>query len=215
MTAATVRVPSGRALLRGRVAVLSDHVAALRGRAARARGTLLRPGARLTVQPGGRVQVTGRLDLGPAWEAGRHYASHLVVRRGGLVRVTGHMAVHTDFRMWVNEGATLTLGSGFINNGLNLSCFSSITIGDGCAIGERVLIRDSDDHVLTGGSGPTAPVRIGDGVWIGSGATVLRGVTIGDGAVVAAGAVVTRDVPARCLAAGVPARVIRRDVEWH
>jgi acetyltransferase-like isoleucine patch superfamily enzyme len=84
-----------------------------------------------------------------------------------------------------------------------------------CAIGERVTIRDSDDHLITGGSGPVAPIRIGDHVWIGSGVTVLRGVEIGDGAVVAAGAVVTRSVPAKCLVGGVPARVLREDVDWR
>jgi acetyltransferase-like isoleucine patch superfamily enzyme len=47
------------------------------------------------------------------------------------------------------------------------------------------------------------------------GATILKGVTIGDGAIVSAGAVVTRDVPARCLAAGVPASIIKRDVLWR
>ena len=54
-----------------------------------------------------------------------------------------------------------------------------------------------------------APIRIGRGVWIAAGATVLQGVTVGDDAVVAAGAVVTKDVPPRTLVAGVPARFIR------
>ena len=57
--------------------------------------------------------------------------------------------------------------------------------------------------------GKTAPIHIGDDVWLATRAIVLRGVTIGDGAVVAAGAVVTRDVPERTLVAGVPARRIR------
>lgn len=52
-------------------------------------------------------------------------------------------------------------------------------------------------------------VVIGNDVWIGAGATVLRGVRVGDGAVVAAGAVVTKDVPPYAIVGGVPAKVIR------
>jgi acetyltransferase-like isoleucine patch superfamily enzyme len=57
-------------------------------------------------------------------------------------------------------------------------------------------------------------VVIGDRVWLGTRAVVLKGVTIGDGAVVAAGAVVTRDVPAGAVVAGVPARVVGRADSW-
>ena len=52
-------------------------------------------------------------------------------------------------------------------------------------------------------------------VWIGMNATVLKGVTIGEGSIVAAGAIVTKDVPDHCLVAGVPAKIIRRDVRWE
>jgi maltose O-acetyltransferase len=55
----------------------------------------------------------------------------------------------------------------------------------------------------------SAPVRIGNDVWIGARCILLPGVTIHDGAVVAAGAVVTRDVPANAIAGGVPARVLK------
>ena len=47
------------------------------------------------------------------------------------------------------------------------------------------------------------------------GAMILSGVTIGDGAVIAAGALVNRDVPAHAMVAGVPARIIRENVEWN
>ena len=58
----------------------------------------------------------------------------------------------------------------------------------------------------------TAAVTIGNNVWIGAKATITKGVTIGDNAVIGAGAVVTHDIPADCLAVGVPARVVRRAV---
>ncbi|GAA1467002.1 acyltransferase [Microbacterium thalassium] len=54
-----------------------------------------------------------------------------------------------------------------------------------------------------------APVRIGRGAWLGQNVVVMPGVTIGAGAVIGANSVVTRDVPARTVAAGSPARVIR------
>lgn len=53
-------------------------------------------------------------------------------------------------------------------------------------------------------------MTLGRNVWVGAHATILPGVTIGDNSVVAAGAVVTKDVPANCVAAGVPASVVKR-----
>jgi acetyltransferase-like isoleucine patch superfamily enzyme len=66
--------------------------------------------------------------------------------------------------------------------------------------------------VRQGTSGPefAKPITIGSDTWLGGGAIVLPGVTIGEHCVVGAGAVVTRDVPPYCVAAGNPARVVRR-----
>ncbi|MEG2081821.1 MAG: sugar O-acetyltransferase [Oscillospiraceae bacterium] len=57
----------------------------------------------------------------------------------------------------------------------------------------------------------TAPVIIGNNVWIGGGSIILPGVTIGDNAVVGAGSVVTRDIPSNVIAYGNPCRVIREN----
>jgi acetyltransferase-like isoleucine patch superfamily enzyme len=195
---------------------LREATASLRGfESARNARTRVYSGARLTVERGGRLDVAGQLRLGVTWPGGRYYDSHALVRRGATLRVTGLMAIHTEFRIWVNEGATLSLGSGYINAGLNLSCFEAITIGDDCAIASQVTLRDSDNHALSGVPKGSAPITIGDHVWIGMNATVLKGVDIGSGAVVAAGALVARDVAPGTLVGGVPARVLRDDVSWE
>ena len=115
--------------------------------------------------------------------------------------------------MQLFEGGELILGRGFINSNCKIRCFERISIGNGCAISHDVTIMDSDAHEING-SRNTAPICIRDHVWIGTRATVLSGVTIGEGAVVAAGAVVTHDVPKATLVAGIPARVIKENVEW-
>jgi acetyltransferase-like isoleucine patch superfamily enzyme len=83
-------------------------------------------------------------------------------------------------------------------------------------IAEYVSIRDNG-HGFSGLDRPmrhqgyeTAPIRIGDDVWIGRGAVILKGVSIGDGAIVAANAVVTKDIPPFEIWAGIPARFLRR-----
>lgn len=107
-----------------------------------------------------------------------------------------------------------------------LVCTRRITIGRRVMIAGGVTIADSDFHPIapalrladTIALSPVGdrthrppidvrPVRIGDDVWIGFNAAILKGVTVGDGAVVAPGAVVLRDVPAGAFVAGNPARV--------
>lgn len=104
--------------------------------------------------------------------------------------------------------------STFLNRRTEIMAAESVTVGDNCAISWDVVISDTDYHHLMPGRPRSAPVVIGNGVWIGSRATILKGVTIGHGAVVAAGSVVTKDVPSRALVAGVPARVIRDEISW-
>lgn len=114
----------------------------------------------------------------------------------------------------VFSGAVLKLGDGsFINSDCKIRCHHLIDIGEGCAISHDVTIMDSDAHCLNGVVSKN-PIVIGNHVWIGTRVTILNGVKIGDGAVVAAGSVVTKDIPSNCLAGGVPARILKENVEW-
>ena len=99
----------------------------------------------------------------------------------------------------------------FINYGSSISAHKMVRIGDGCLLGSHVCLMDNDYHSVEDRScaGESKPITLGRNVWLGVRVIVLKGVTIGDNAVVGAGSVVTHDVPPNCLAAGVPARVIR------
>ena len=88
-----------------------------------------------------------------------------------------------------------------------------IEIGSDCMIAPFVYMVDSDhgterNRPMNQQLNLTAPIRIGNDVWIATGAKILRGVTVGDGAIIAAGAVVNQDVPPYAIAGGMPARVI-------
>jgi acetyltransferase-like isoleucine patch superfamily enzyme len=98
----------------------------------------------------------------------------------------------------------------FINQGASVLATSSIEIGDDCLIGDYAAVLDTNYHSLDSES-PTrsAPVVIGNNVWLCRGVTVLPGSKIGDHTVVAAGSVVKGELPDRVLAGGNPAKVIR------
>lgn len=124
-----------------------------------------------------------------------------------------HFSYGCDIKVF--KGATLELDQCSLNSYSQIRCMHKVHIGRETRISRNVQIWDDDAHKIIGGSDKTSEVVIGDHVWIGAGAIILKGVHIGDGAVIAAGAVVTRDVPAGSLAAGVPAKVIKSNVVWE
>ena len=97
---------------------------------------------------------------------------------------------------------------------------TSLTIGAGCLLAGGVIVTTSDMHsiidCITGSRvNPARDVTLGNHVWIGHQALLLKGAKVGEGSIVGACALVSREIPANSLAVGVPARVIRKGVTWR
>lgn len=143
----------------------------------------------------------------------------LCIGDGGSLVFNGYNQIGRGSLVWVLEGGTVEFLGDSSTSGRNMVIAKErVTIGKGCQIAFGVTISDHDFHktYLGGIQNPeTLPVTISDGVWIGMNATILKGVTVGEGAIVGAGALVTRDVPPHAMVAGVPARIIKSNVEFY
>jgi acetyltransferase-like isoleucine patch superfamily enzyme len=116
-----------------------------------------------------------------------------------------------------------------VSSYVHIACTNRITIGEGFLCGSNVIISDHA-HGQYQGANQTGPeirptsrrlssdgvVTIGNNVWLGDGVAILAGAHIGDGAIIGANSVVNGIIPPNTIAAGAPARVVRRwnGTEW-
>jgi acetyltransferase-like isoleucine patch superfamily enzyme len=161
----------------------------------------------LKLRFGKRLQTDGlcficprvKLEIGP----------HATIRIGRWAWI-GH-----DCKIRSHEGEVSIGAKTVIGQECTISSYQHVSIGRECIIADRVMLIDFD-HGVTEVERPIREqgiykrdVRVGNNVWIGYGACVLRGVSVGDNSVIGTSAVVTRDLDANSVAAGVPARVVR------
>lgn len=163
-----------------------------------------------------RLILNNRVKVGVKQVKKSRLETRILLEKGATMQVDKPFSIYAGCYVRVIGGGSLHIkGGGFINENVQITCGDKIEIGDGCFIGRDVIIRSYDAHqILKEGYQVSAPIKIGNKVWIGQRAIILKGVTIGDGAIIAAGSVVTKDVPSHSIVAGVPARVIEQDVEW-
>ncbi|MEP7368293.1 MAG: hypothetical protein ABI662_01475 [Dermatophilaceae bacterium] len=154
----------------------------------------IRVGPRSIIEDGVllRLGPGAQLDIGP----------DVIIRRGCVLNVTGHLTF---------------MGTNILSWGSVVHCAAAVTFEPLSGAGEGTTIVDGthfrrhrDDHWYHNGT--TAPVVIGYNAWIASRSTVGRGVRVGAAATVGANSLVSEDVPDECLAIGVPARIVRRDI---
>jgi acetyltransferase-like isoleucine patch superfamily enzyme len=132
-----------------------------------------------------------------------------IINRGGRIEA-GYTRYYPGVRLECWKDAVVKIGRGtYLNRNTEIVVAQSVLIGEDCKIARDVLIMDTDQHAVHGQDLLARPVEIGDRVWIGSRAIILKGVSIGHDSIVGAGAVVTKSVPPYSVVVGPAARVIR------
>src|SRR3954462_6854101 len=183
-------------------------------RFARAHGMLNRKYARLALRWAwlklrwrGRLQTDGLCFIGP----------------GVTFEIGPEATVRLGRWCWIGHGTKIRAHEGEVSIGAKtvmgqectISSFQQVSIGRECIVADRVMLIDFDHGVVEVERPIRAQgiykrdVRVGNNVWIGYGASFLRGARVGDNAVIGTSSVVTKDVPANAVAAGVPIKVLR------
>lgn len=127
--------------------------------------------------------------------------TEITVEGKSELRIQEKLKMHNGSKLRVRKGGKLEIGKNFaMSNGCVVTAYDHIQIGDNVMLGPNVLIYDQDhDYCAEGGVAAmkfkTAPVVIGNNVWIGANTLILRGTTIGDDSVVGGGTVIKGEYP--------------------
>jgi acetyltransferase-like isoleucine patch superfamily enzyme len=138
--------------------------------------------------------------------------------REGRLEIGPHTLLEPDVWITAPRAARIRIGSGtFLNMGVMVAAHELVEIGDHCMLANGCFVSDAahrfddpDRPVPWQGFTSKGPTRIGDNVWCGAHVVITSGVTVGERSVIGANSVVTADLPAFSVAAGAPARVLRR-----
>jgi acetyltransferase-like isoleucine patch superfamily enzyme len=138
--------------------------------------------------------------------------------REGRLEVGEHTLLEPHVWLTAHGEARIRIGAGtFLNIGVMVASVGLVEIGDHCMFANGCFVTDGnhrfddpDKPVPWQGFSSKGPTRVEDNVWCGTNVVITSGVTVGERSVIGANSVVTADVPPFSLAAGVPARVLRR-----
>lgn len=173
---------------------------------------------RILTPAGHRWRTDGPVFLGRRLE--------LTIGRGARVKFGRFVWIGDGTKIRCHEGEVEIGAKTVLGQECTISAYQRVRIGEQCVIADRAMFIDFDHGVVE----VERPIRmqgiykrdveVGNNVWIGYNACVLRGVKVGDNSVIGTNAVVTKDVPANAVVAGVPARVIRmreapRQLRWE
>jgi acetyltransferase-like isoleucine patch superfamily enzyme len=145
----------------------------------------------------------------------------IIVNNNGMLKIGNRTCIWPDVKFAINScpgiaTPMIQIGDfGSIGDRSQIHCGNKVEIGNYVLISWDVNIIEYDYHAPGGGLPEPLPIIIEDEVWIGARCIITKGVTIGKGSIIGAGSVVTKSVPPYSLAAGNPARVIKKVPSWR
>ena len=170
---------------------------------------------------GAQVQILGKLPIMKIPKNGKLIIGDKVVLNSDFTNSNTALTTRVKFVTGIN--GTIRIGNNCDLNGTCMVAYDEIEIGDNCQFASSSIISDTDFHPVDKDARfaqmqglpfshslvNKKKIKIGNNVWIGWGAIILKGVHIGENSIVAAGAVVVRDVPANVVVAGNPAQIVK------
>jgi acetyltransferase-like isoleucine patch superfamily enzyme len=151
------------------------------------------------------------------------YSSRVESRSTGITIVSSYGAYLSGVELYIEDNnCTIEIGANtYIGHHSHLACTedgSTLKIGSMCMLSSYVQIRTGDSHSILDKDGsrinPAASVTIDDHCWLGEGCKVMKGVTLGSDTVVSSGAIVTKSFGSNVLLGGIPAKVLKENINW-
>lgn len=183
-----------------------------------------RNGVRIFAHSSFKIKGGENIKADNLW-LGLHYRGYETSKDTALLNIKGKLiakgfvVIGKGCRLDISKEGKVQIGDGsYINSNSKLIISKGLEIGENCAVSWDCQFLDNDFHEITieGETKVTAkPIKIGDHVWIGSGAKIYKGVNIPNNCVVAAdSSVKSVFTEENCLIGGNPAKIIKRNVSW-
>jgi acetyltransferase-like isoleucine patch superfamily enzyme len=168
--------------------------------------------------PWNRARIHWEFMLREAFVRWPVHGNVLEALREDRLRIGAHVLLEPGVWITAPGDARITIGSGtFLNQGVMVAAVELVEIGANCMFANGCFVTDGnhrfddpDKPVPWQGFTTKGPTRLGDNVWCGAHVVITSGVTVGERCVIGASSVVTSDLPPFSIAAGAPAKVIRR-----
>ncbi|MCS2893474.1 acyltransferase [Parabacteroides faecis] len=135
--------------------------------------------------------------------------------------IIGNNCIIKDVTFWFEgEGGLIEIGSNVTIEEAQIACVDDkhITIGNDCMFSRGISMVTTDSHSILDSEGnrinSDASIELASHIWVGANVRILKGVTIGENVVIGAESLVVKSIPAHCVVAGIPAKVLKSGTNW-